>query len=131
MSIFNSKESIQRLNLETPSPDLSREQPLVSGGPSAAVEPNPEKVAEVQRRIQEILKSGQTPDGVFVCRADSGPLTFQYAADKKAVLLFTDPFAAQDYMRATSVVARIGQIKLESLPEVARSWAAAGERLSR
>jgi hypothetical protein len=118
VSLFKSHEPIQRLNLETP---------IVSAGPLTCSQPSPDKVEEIQRRLQQILKSGQTPERVCVCQVNGGLLTYQYTPERKqAVLLFTDPFAAQDYLRATNVAARVGQIKLETLPEMARNWVSAG-----
>jgi hypothetical protein len=127
LSTFKDEQPFQRLDLEAPNRDVPLEQATAFAEPAASIRPTPARTAEIRRRVQQILTSGQAPEWIFVCQIDSGLLGLPYAPDKNpALLLFTDQFAAQDYVRATHVTGRIGQIKLESLPEMARDWVSAG-----
>jgi hypothetical protein len=42
------------------------------------------------------------------------------------MLIFTTPHAAADYLRATGTQTKIGTMKLEALPHLAKAWMAAG-----
>jgi hypothetical protein len=51
----------------------------------------------------------------------------QAAPDQKPVmLLFSSPFAASDYLRATCTAGTVRQIRVETLPELAQSWLSLG-----
>jgi hypothetical protein len=121
---------LQRLNLVSPDPESPSRpsQPIAGPNVSPAVpQPNPESVKEVKRRAELILKSGQVPPWVFICGVSGGILTFQPGTGKKPVmLLFTTPYAAQDYIRATKATAEVRQLKFDSLPGIAPGWIAAG-----
>ena len=42
------------------------------------------------------------------------------------MLLFSTPFAASDYLRATGTQGKVGQLKAEMLPPLAQSWLSMG-----
>jgi hypothetical protein len=120
---------IQRLNLVPPDPERSA---AGSGSPASAAstvtgcvlpEANPEAVKEVARRAKQMIESGVSPDSVYLCKVQQGTLTFQYdRAQKPALLLFTTPWAAVDYLRAAEVTGTVGGIKCDVLPGYAQGW---------
>jgi hypothetical protein len=125
---FRRKEELQRLNLEAPRPgpvppSAATPAPQVAPLPSV----DPARLEAVQRKAKEILDSGRIPESLSVCRASNGLLMVRSALDQKPVmLLFSSPFAANDYLRATSTAGTVRQIKVETLPELAQSWLSLG-----
>jgi len=109
----------QRLNLTAP-PRKAPDPPFDS------INVNPAKVEEVTRRTKEIIAAGTTPEWLFVCHVRGNLLSFQAGPEQPAVLFFTSPFGARDYLRVTGTEATVGQIKVETLPEAAQKWLAAG-----
>jgi hypothetical protein len=84
-------------------------------------------VQEVLRRFNRILKAGAAPEVLFLLTMGNSNMVFQYSPDKKpAMLIFTTPHAAVDYLRATGSQTKIGTIKLDALPHLAKGWMAAG-----
>jgi len=124
---FRKKEDLQRLNLEVPKPAPTRPSAATATNPSHPQNIDPAKLEAVNHRAKEILDSGRIPEWLFVCVVGNGLLTFQPARDQKPVmLLFSSPFAASDYLRATRTTAAVGQLKVEKLPESAQSWLSLG-----
>ena len=118
---------LQRLNLTAPARNPPDSPAQATTGSHESIHLNPAKGEEVTRRTKEIIASGMTPEWLFVCKSGGSLPTFQHAPNKKpAMLLFTTPFAAQDYIRATGTGANVGQLKVESLPEPARMWLSSG-----
>ena len=116
------KNELQRLNLEAPKLERSSPSPA-----PALPEADPARQEAVNRKAKVILDSGRIPEWLFVCSKTEGLLLFLPGQDQKPVmLLFSSPFAASDYMRATGTPGSVGQIKVEALPELARSWLSAG-----
>ncbi len=68
---------------------------------------------------------------MFVCKVSNQPsnglLLLGPSGERAAVmLLFTNPHAALDYMRATRIAGAVGQIKIEDLPKAAQTWLSSG-----
>lgn len=84
----------------------------------------PEVSQEIKRR-SEIPKAGPAPEWILFCEANGALLTFKIAG-KPAILLFTTPYAAFDYLRATGVNAEVRQIKFQAVPDFAAKWRADG-----
>src|SRR5450631_1652342 len=81
----------------------------------------------VNKRAKEILDSGRIPEWLYVCWATNGLLIFRPATDQKPVmLLFSSPFAASDYLRASGTSGTVRQLKVDTLPESAQSWISSG-----
>ncbi len=127
---FRKKEDLQQLNLKAPNPSPALPSAATSATQSTPL-PNidPARLEAVNHRAKEILESGRIPEWLFVCRAANGLLVFQPAHDRKPVmLLFSSPFAASDYLRATGAPGTVHQLKVETLPELAQSWLSLGLR---
>jgi hypothetical protein len=87
----------------------------------------PEWTEEGRRRAELLLQSGPFPEWLFVCATEEGTLTLnQTPGQPSLVLIFSTPFFAQDYLRATKVDARVRQFQRSSLPEMARKWIVGG-----
>jgi hypothetical protein len=116
---------LQRLNLVPPDVEPAPSHP---SSPPILPTPDPERLKDVERRAELILKSGQIPECVFVCSVPAGILMLQAGSGKKPVMmLFTTYLAAKDYIHATkTTAATIKQINIASLPEIADAWIAAG-----
>jgi hypothetical protein len=125
---FRKKEDFQRLNLEAPKPGPSPPSPATPATQSGQLSNiDPARLEAVNHRAKEILGSGRIPESLFVCWATHGLLTFQSVPDQKSVmLLFSSPFAASDYLRATGTPGAVRQLKVETLPESAQSWLSLG-----
>jgi hypothetical protein len=125
---FRKKEDLQRLNLEAPKPapiPPSDATPAPQSVPLPNVDPA--RLEAVQRKAKEILDSGRIPESLSICGVSNGLLMVRYAPDQKPVmLLFSSPFAASDYLRATHTAGTVRQIKVEALPELAQSWLSSG-----
>jgi hypothetical protein len=125
---FDKKEDFQRLNLDAPkrrpsAPSLAT--PATQSIPLPNVDPA--RLEAINHRAKQILDSGRIPEWLFVCQATQGLLMFQYASDQKPVmLLFSSPFAASDYLRATGTPGTVHQLKVETLPQLAQSWLSLG-----
>lgn len=125
---FRKKEILQRLNLEAPKaepslpshvPSPSRSMPLPTADPS--------KVDAVIRRAKAILNAGRIPDWLFVCSVSDGLLVFHPPPDQKpAMLIFSSPFAARDYLRSIGMAGTVLQFKVETLSQTAQSWLDSG-----
>jgi hypothetical protein len=87
---------------------------------------DPASVQEVLRRFNRILVVGAAPEFLFLLTVGNGNMVFQHGPGKKAMLIFTTPHAAADYLRATGSQAKIGTMKLDALPHLAKGWMAAG-----
>jgi hypothetical protein len=125
---FRKKEDPQRLDLEPPKSKRDSTPPAPPV-PEAIPLPqtDPAKQEAVNRRAKEILVSGRIPEWLFVCSNTRSLLLFQPGRDQKPmVLLFSNPFAAADYLRATGTSGTVGQFKLDDLPARAQSWLSAG-----
>jgi hypothetical protein len=126
--LFFQKKDLQRLNLEAPKPEPSSpssERPATQSISLANIDPA--RLEAVNHKAKQILDSGRIPEWVFACRASHGLLMFQAARDQKPVmLLFSSPFAASDYLGATGTPGSVHQLKVETLPELARSWLSSG-----
>jgi hypothetical protein len=123
---FRKKEDLQRLNLEAPkqAPTLAAPPPIQSH-PLPSVDPT--RLEAIKHRAKEILDSGRTPESLYVCAVTRGLLTFQPAsAQKPVMLLFSHPFAVNDYLRATGTTGSALQLQVETLPKSARSWLSLG-----
>jgi hypothetical protein len=124
--IFDKKEEFQRLKLDAPKPGPNPPSPAPTASQSAPPLEIDPKVEAVNRRAKQILDSGRIPEWLFVCQGANG-LIMQYTRDQKPVmLLFSSPFAANDYLRATGTPGSVGQLKVETLSELARSWLSLG-----
>jgi hypothetical protein len=126
--IFRKKAELQRLNLDAPKSER-RSPPPAPPAPEAVPLPkiDPAKQEAISRRAKEILDSGRMPEWLFVCSTTRGLLVFQPGRDQKPVmLLFSTPFAAADYLRATGTSGTVEQLKVEALPERAQLWLSAG-----
>jgi hypothetical protein len=123
-----SDEGIQRLNLAVP----DQEVPSTRAAEPAAncitsVQADPAKVAEMERRAVELLKTGWAPRSVFVCQAKVGQVVFRYDQGKRAaMLMFSTPYFAADYIRVTGLAATVGEVKVEALHRVAETWISSG-----
>jgi len=74
-----------------------------------------------------ILDSGRTPASLFVNQVADGILTFQPDRSQKPVmLLFSNPFAARDYLRASNLHGVVGQVKVDGLQKLAQSYLSLG-----
>jgi hypothetical protein len=111
---------LQRLNLVPPSAPAAA--PAVKCPSLANLKP---EVSQEIKRRSEILKAGPAPEWIFFCEANGALLTFKVAG-KPAILLFTTPYAAFDYLRATGVKAEVRQIKFQTIPDFAAKWRADG-----
>jgi hypothetical protein len=80
----------------------------------------------VNRRAKEILDSGRIPEWLFFCATPQGLLMLRTADQKPVMLLFSHPFAANDYLRATGVTGTVSQLKVETLPESVQRWISLG-----
>jgi serine/threonine protein kinase len=128
MMFFRKKEDLQQLNLEAPKPAPFSPPPVTPATQSIPL-PNidPARLEAVNQRAKEILESGRIPEWLFVCSVNDGLLMFRPARDQKPVmLLFSSPFAATDYLRATSTPGAVRQLKVETLPESVQSWLSLG-----
>jgi hypothetical protein len=124
---FRKKEDFQRLNLEAPKPGPTHPSAPPATQSISLSSIDPARLEAVKHRAKEILDSGRIPEWLSVCWATRGLLMFQPARDEKPVmLLFSSPFAASDYLRATCTPATVRQLKVETLPESARSWLSLG-----
>ena len=125
---FHKKEELQRLNLEAPRPGPtppSAATPATQSIPLPNIDPA--RLEAVRHRAKEILDSGRIPEWLSVCWSTNGLLLFQPARDQKPVmLLFSSPFAASDYLRATGTPGTVRQLKVETLPQSAQSWLSLG-----
>lgn len=122
--MFGKKQELQRLNLEAP-----KVEPSGSPAPPGPQMPNvdPVRLEAANRRAKEILEAGRIPEALVVCTVGNGLLTFRPGASQKPVmLLFSSPFAATDYLRATQTIGGTGLLKVDALPGSARSWIGAG-----
>jgi hypothetical protein len=122
---FLKKEDLQRLNLEAPkpSPALPSAPPATQSVPLPSVDPA--RIEAIKRRAKEILDSGRTPESLYVCAVPRG-LFRPASAEKPIMLLFSHPFAVNDYLRATGTPGSARQLKVEMMPEAARSWLSLG-----
>jgi hypothetical protein len=124
---FRRKEDLQRLNLEAPKPAPTPPSvaPTTQSIPLPSIDPA--RIEAIKNRAKEILDSGRTPESLYVCAVTRGLLTFQPAsAEKPMMLLFSHPFAANDYLRAKGTPGSARQLRVETLPESARSWLSLG-----
>ena len=125
---FRKKEEIQRLDLESPKAG----RPAPSRGTTATPpiplpDVDPARLAAVTHKAKEILDSGRIAEWLFLCQVPNGLLLLRAPGDNRPVmLLFSSPFAASDYLRATHTSGTVGQIKVETLPKLAQSWLQAG-----
>lgn len=116
---FRKKGDIQRLSLE-----VSKTEPPAETTPCTV---DPARAEEVVRRTQQILDSGRIPEALYLCSVGDGVLTFRFQADKKpAMLLFSTPFSANDYLRFTNSHAGLGHFNADALPILAQSWIKSG-----
>ena len=116
---FGKKDELQRLNLEAPSAATPPAQPV----PDSAIEAA--RLAEVNRRSQYMVSSGKIPEYFFVCEAQQGLIVFTIGQEP-VMLMFSSPFAAIDYLRATGTSGKVSPLKIMDLPELARSWLSRG-----
>jgi hypothetical protein len=116
---------LQRLNLVPPDVEPASSH---RSNPPVLPPPDPQRLKDVQRRAELILKSGQIPECVFVCSVPTGILMFQPGPGKTPVMmLFMTYLAAKDYIQAAKATsAAIKQINIAALPEIADAWIAAG-----
>jgi len=126
---FRKKDDLQRLNLEAPKPGPnppSAASPATQFNPHSSIDAA--KLEAVSQRAKEILASGRIPEWLFVCLdTHHGLIMIRAAADQKPVmLLFSSPFGAADYLRAMGMPGKVGQLKVETLPESAQSWLSSG-----
>jgi hypothetical protein len=64
---------------------------------------------------------------LFFCQVADGMLLLQGSGGHGPVmLLFSSPFAARDYLRATGAAGSVGQLEVEALPKSAQSLLSAG-----
>jgi len=128
---FRKKDEPQRLNLEVPKTASSVAPPAPPQPASQLPGVGPERLEAINRRAKEILNSGRITEWLYVCQIGNGLLTFQPGAGQKPVmLLFSHPFGAADYLRATATSGRIGQLKVETLSQSAQSWLTAGAQFA-
>jgi hypothetical protein len=101
--LFRKPETIQRLNLEDSKP--GRPAPSVGTTATSPVplpNVNPKRIEAVKHRAKDILDSGRIAEWLFVCQVPNGLLLLRAPGDHGPVmLLFSSPFAAGDYLRAT------------------------------
>jgi hypothetical protein len=126
--IFRKKEELQRLKLEAPKPERCAPPPaprVPRAIPLPQTDPSKQEAGDC--RAKEILDSGRIPEWLFVCSTAQGLLPFQPGRDQKPVMvLFSSPFAANDYLRATGTPGTVGQLQVKALPKIAKSWFSAG-----
>src|ERR1700722_1498763 len=125
---FDKKENLQRLNLQTPAPDPPRAAPPALAASCIAASVNNPGIQEaVQQRAKMILDSGRTPASLFFNQVPGGILTFQPdPGQKPIILLFSNPFAARDYLRVSNQQGTVGQIKVDDLQKSAQSYLSLG-----
>lgn len=115
------------MNLERPKQEPNSLTPTSPTAPVAATKVDPARVDAISRRAKEILDSGRIPEWLFLCGLPNGVLTLMPGPDQRSVvLLFSSPFAAKDYLRATKAAAEVRQFKVAALPQLAQLWLASG-----
>jgi hypothetical protein len=86
-------------------------------------------VEGVKRRTQLILQSAK-PEWLFVIskKMPTGAawVSFQQPPDRKALLLFTTAFAANDYIRFSRLDAQPAAMRVEDIEKNEPNWAAGG-----
>jgi len=128
--LFGRKEELQQLNLKPPAAAAPQPEPA-----SATMQPipiphiDPSKLASIQRMARDILHARRIPEWLFVCQVNKNLLMVNPGDDQGLVmLLFSNPSAAADYLRATGVSGTVGQIRTDTLPQLMQHWLAAGVR---
>jgi hypothetical protein len=114
------------LNLEAPKPGRSASSLGTTATESIPL-PNadPAKVEAIRSRAKDLLDAGRIPEWLFACRVANGLLMLKAPAGP-VMLLFSSPFAASDYLRATSTQSTAGQFNVQALPELTQSWLSSG-----
>jgi hypothetical protein len=136
--LFKPKEADQQitsLNLEPPPPAPSAGQKFDPLSLQRAIEANRAAIQnspaqqEINQRTKLLLESGNHPKGYFFAATpDTKALVIFQSKEppRKAMLFFSSPFLATDYLRATNTQGAIGHIPVEALPQMAPKWRAAG-----
>ncbi|HXB74497.1 MAG TPA: hypothetical protein VNY05_40050 [Candidatus Acidoferrales bacterium] len=119
-SIFSTDDQDPESGPKPKAPALSCSEPESAAIPEAMAE-------EIKRRTAQILATGPGPELVIVAGEPGGVLTFKHAPNKgPAILLFSTPYAARDYIRAVGAKAAVRQMKTAGLPGAARNWISRG-----
>jgi hypothetical protein len=130
-------DAIQRLNLVVPDHEIPSGRITESNRPTeprsdciTALKADPAKVQEIQRRAAELLKTGLTPRSVFLCRTKDGLVGLPYDESRRvALLLFSSPYLASDYVRVMGLTATVGELGVERLHQEAERWISAGSNI--
>ena len=80
----------------------------------------------VVQRSELILKAGESPNDLFCGFGPEGILTAILPPKQYAVLLFTTPFAARDYVRTVKVNMNVHKIPMKDLAAESHNWTSAG-----
>jgi hypothetical protein len=123
---FGKKETLQRLNLEPPKMPCAPSPAAVESNGSLAPSVNPAKLEWLHKIARKILGSGRIPDHLYICKLADGGLLVLLNGQNKVMLLFSNPFSASDYLRATGTSGTVGQFKVEGLPNLAQRWLGLG-----